>query len=112
VLPAKPIVLPAVLPVQPKPVPPTLPIATIVRTFGRIIAGRTTIRVGCIAPFTGVKASQGESMFQALRLAFQEQAAKELGANTNVVLTCVDAKCSDISAYNAMDYLARTGAGG
>lgn len=114
VLPAKPIapaiVLPAVLPVAKPPVP-MLPTGTIVRTFGKVVAGKTTIRLGCIAPFTGVKAASGETMFQALRLAFQEQAAKELGPNANVVLTCVDAKCSDISAYNAMDYLVKTGAG-
>lgn len=69
------------------------------------------ILVGCALPFEGSQAVVGESAYEAAKMAIQQQAPKYV-PGFNVNFTCVNSKCVDIPAYNAVYDLAEDNASG
>lgn len=69
-----------------------------------------TILIGCALPFEGSdQDSVGKAVHVALKMALQDLVPK-MKPPVNVNLTCLNSRCLDIPAYNAMSVLAKEGA--
>jgi ABC-type branched-subunit amino acid transport system substrate-binding protein len=69
------------------------------------------VKIGCALPFAGSQMLMGQAILVGLKMAVTDFAAKTL-PGVDVNLTCLDSKCREVSAFNAMNRLADEQAGG
>lgn len=81
----------------------------VVETFGRTIAGKKNVKIGCFGRFVGPLGGNGRSIINGSRLAVAEQGRKILGDDANVILTCVNTDCSESAGAEAFAQLVNMG---